>query len=172
MAKKYSKNLQRVQDMLDGNRTGKLVVGQYDPKQKTRKVGDKWTDSDGIEWEQKQGYRSKINKLPNVGMFSKVCDDCDKPCVKKVDKETYNRMGRCYYCQIEFEALLKSKTIGHRGNKWQFWVKLQQLQRWETIDKEVEHLVFENSEVKWNDKKFMNALANNNVEMSIKKNLQ
>ena len=51
-----------------------------------------------------------------------------------------------------------------------FWVKLQELRRWETIDKEIDQLVIENSEVKWNDKKFLNALANDNVEMNIKAN--
>ena len=172
MAKKQSKNLQRVQDMLDGNFKTKTQVWMGEEKESERKVGDKWTDSDGVEWEQKQGYRSKINKTPDVGMFSKVCKDCEKPCVKKRDITTFKRMDRCFYCQLDYEVMLKSKPIGHKGNKWYFWVKLQELKRWETIDKEVEQLVRENSEVKWNDKKFMNALANNNVEMSIKKNLQ
>ena len=36
------------------------------------------------------------------------------------------------------------------------------LQRWDTIDQEVKHLVFENSEVKVNDKALTNALANEN----------
>ena len=28
----------------------------------SRKVGDKWTDSDGNEWEQKEGYSIKLGK--------------------------------------------------------------------------------------------------------------
>ena len=173
-SRKYEKNLAKVQSYLDDSYDRKLQVGTHIEKNvhEGRKVGDVWTDSDGTKWEQKQGYRSKINKTPDVGIFSKVCKECEKPCIKKRDKETFNRMNRCFYCQLDYEVLLKSKTIGHRGNKWYFWVKLQELKRWETVDKEVEQLVRENSEVKWNDKKFMNALANNNVEMSIKKNLQ
>ena len=174
MAKKISKNLQKVQDMLDGNRTGKLVVGMHTPENihANRKVGDKWTDSEGDQWEQMNGYRAKINKLPSVGLFSKQCKDCKKNCsVEKKHLDTWKRMERCYYCQLNFEVMLKSKKIGHKGNKWNFWVKLQELKRWTIVDKEIEHWVLENSEVKWNDKKFLNALANNNVEMSVKKNL-
>ena len=36
------------------------------------------------------------------------------------------------------------------------------LQRWDAIDQEVQHLVFENSNVKHNDKALTNALANEN----------
>ena len=49
---KNSKNLQRVQNMLDGNYSSKIQVGVGDQESTTiRKVGDKWTDSDGVEWE-------------------------------------------------------------------------------------------------------------------------
>ena len=46
------KNIQKVQDMLDGNYKNKIHVG-YSKTEETRKVGDKWTDSEGYEWEQK-----------------------------------------------------------------------------------------------------------------------
>ena len=72
MAKKTSKNLQRVQDMLDGNFQTKTQIWMGEEKESERKVGDKWTDSDGVQWEQKQGYRSKISKTPDTGMFSKA----------------------------------------------------------------------------------------------------
>ena len=61
------KNLQRVQDMLDGNYKSKIMVGEHSIKSSEhRKVGDKWTDSDGIEWEQKNGYRVRINNKIKV----------------------------------------------------------------------------------------------------------
>ena len=134
MAKKISKNLQKVKDQLDGTYKGKIQVGMHTSEDvhANRKVGDKWTDSEGVEWEQKQGYRSKINKTPDVGMFSKVCKDCEKPCTSKVDKETYNRMSRCMYCQIDFEAKLKTWPI-----KYWAWIKLQALQRWTAMDREI-----------------------------------
>ena len=39
MGKKHSKNLQRVQDMLDGKHGGKIQSG-YTPTEEIRKVGD------------------------------------------------------------------------------------------------------------------------------------
>ena len=147
---KYEKNLEKVQSYLDGTHQGKIQSG-FIPEDihGGRKVGDKWTDSDGVQWEQKNGFRSKISKA-NVGMFSKQCKDCEKPCTKSFDVDTYNRMGRCYGCQVHFEEELKwdrKNRIGKNGNKWQFWVKLQQLKRWDAIDKEVEQLVLDRKSV-------------------------
>ena len=175
-SRKHEKNLARVQSMLDGDYNNKIQVGAI-PKNvhEGRKVGDKWVDSDGVEWEQKDGYRSKISKV-NVGIFDKVCDDCEKACIKKFDKDTHNRMGRCYNCQVQFEENLKwdrKNRIGKNGNKWFFWVKLQQLRRWDAIDADMEQLVEENyQEMQKNpfDKSVANAMANQNLEMSLKQN--
>jgi len=109
-------------------------------------------------------------------MFSKQCKDCEKPCTKSFDVDTHNRMSRCYKCQTTFELDLKYESknrIGKNGNKWQFWVKLQELKRWDSIDREVEQLVLDNHEQnKKNpfDKSIVNAMANANVSMEIKKN--
>jgi len=169
MAKKYSKNLQRVQDMVDGKYQRKIQSG-YSKVEEEHKVGDKWTDSDGVEWEQKDGYRTKISKLDS-GFTN--CPDCGKFIVKSYDKETFTRNQRCYHCQITFELDLKCMRIGKRGNKWQFWVKLQELKRWIAVDDEVEHLIFENDDLKKTtfDETVANALANENVSMTVKKNM-
>ena len=175
MGKIVSKNLQKVQDMLDGNFKHKIQSG-YSTTEEHRKVGDKWEDSDGVQWEQMNGYRSKIKTTPNVGLFSKVCKDCETPCLKKFDKDTHDRMGRCYNCQVHFEEELKwnkKNRIGKNGNKWQFWVKLQQLKRWDAIDEEIEQFMMNKFEENKNnpfDKSVVNAMANANVSMEIKKN--
>ena len=67
MSKKHSKNLQKVQDMLDGKGTGKIQSG-YIPENihANRKIGERWIDSEGDEWEQKDGYRSKISTLGTI----------------------------------------------------------------------------------------------------------
>ena len=43
MSKKQSKNLQRVQDMVDGNFQTKTMVGFSEKAEPTRKVGDNFT---------------------------------------------------------------------------------------------------------------------------------
>ena len=161
MAKKQSKNLQKVQDMLDGKGTGKIQVG-YSTAEETHKVGDIWTDSDGKKWEQKNGYRSKISKV-NKGIADE-CSDCNKWITKGRDRDTYNRMDRCFYCQINFEVDLKNK------GKWEEWVKEQEIYRWETIIKEVAEIDKKNLENKWDDKSIDNSMANENVTMEINKN--
>ena len=170
-----SKNLEKVQSMLDGNFKTKIQSG-YTPIEEERKVGDRWTDSDGREWEQKKGYRVKIKNTPDVGLFNKQCNDCGKACIKSFDQDTYNRMDRCYNCQVHFEEELKwnrKNRIGKNGNKWQFWVKLQTLKRWDSIDKEIEQMIEDNHQQnKKNpyDMKVANAMANENVSMAIKNN--
>ena len=173
---KYEKNLEKIQSYVDGTYEGKIQVGAIsDNVHANRKIGEKWFDSDGIEWEQKDGYRSKISNI-NRGMFDKVCKDCETPCIKKFDKDTHIRMGRCYNCQVHFEEELKwnpKNRIGKEGNKWQFWVKLQQLKRWEDIDRDAEQIIFDNHEIKKSnpyDMSVANAMSNDNLSMEIKKN--
>ena len=163
-SRKHEKNLAKVQDMLDGNYNDKIVVGNHSvTSTETRKVGDTWTDSDGYEWEQKQGFKVKKSSLPAKGIFSSVCKDCEMPCKSTIDVETFNRMSRCYYCQIDFEAMLKSKIIGEKNTKHFFWVKLKQLQRWIAMDKESEAMWVEIMDKKLFDESVANAMANDNV---------
>jgi len=161
------KNINKVQEMLKGNFKPKVQVGYGDQEVKRKRhEGERWTDSEGVEWEQKKGFISKVTSTPDVGIFSKQCKDCEKNCSRlnndKRHFETWKRTERCFHCQLNWEVDLKSKKIGKNGNKWQFWVKLQMLQRWEAIDREVKHLVFHNSSVKHHDKALLNALANEN----------
>ena len=126
---RYNKNLSKVQDMLDGNFKGKIKVGQYNPIDQTREVGEEWTDSEGYRWKQHKGYREKLRTMPNVGIFSKVCKDCGTNCSTnnsvKIHNEVWKKFERCYYCQIEFEAKLKSISIGTNSSKFEFWARLQ-----------------------------------------------
>ena len=168
------KNLQKVQDMLDGNYKTKIQVGQYAPTEETRKVGDKWTDSEGYEWEQKEGFRVKNSVMPAVGMFNHQCKDCGKNCSPKMakpwDRDCFKADGRCYYCQLDYEVELKTKPI-----RWFAYRRLKDLQNMESLEKDMIQWVDELTEQRKKnpfDEKVANALANGEVEMSIKKNTQ
>ena len=168
------KNLQRVQDMLDGNYKNKIQVG-YSKTEKQREVGEKWTDSDGVEWEQKEGYIYKVPTMPSVGLFSKQCKDCKKNCSPKTakpwDRDTYKADGRCYHCQMNYEIDLKA-------DKWIRWFayrRLKDLRNMTALEKDMEQWVDELEKQKNEkvfDDKVANAIANGEVEMSIKKNTQ
>jgi hypothetical protein len=169
-----SKNLRKVQDMLDGNYKNKIQVG-YSKTEQKRKVGDKWTDSDGVEWEQKEGYIYKVPTMPSVGIFSHQCKDCKKNCSPKTakpwDRDCWKADGRCYYCQIDYEAELKTgKPI-----RWFAYRRLKDLRNMISIEKDMEQWIDELEKQKNEkvfDNKVANALANGEVEMSIKKNTQ
>tara|TARA_Y100001970_G_scaffold239265_1_gene301052 strand:- start:2916 stop:3479 length:564 start_codon:yes stop_codon:yes gene_type:complete len=173
--KEAGKNLQQVKDMVDGTYGRKIVVGEHSIKSTDhRKVGEKWTDSDGVEWEQKEGYRMKLSKTPPVGIFTKQCKDCKKSCAyNKRDKKSYTKLGRCYYCQIDFEALLKSKPIGTQGlTKWHFWVHKDAWQRWDAAMEETDIWAKEmlEGDKKLFDESVVNAMANSNVDTTMKIN--
>ena len=169
---KESKNLAKVQSMLDGTYGGKIQSG-YSPTEEIRNVGDKWTDSEGYKWEQKEGFRVKSGGSGiSVGMFSHQCKDCKKNCSPKTakpwDRDCWKADGRCYYCQMDYEFDLKMKPI-----KWFAYRRLKELQNMESLEKDMIQWVEELTEQRKQnpfDETIANALANGEVEMSIKKN--
>ena len=169
MGKKYEKNIKEMQDMVDGNYGGKIQVSMTDTVDvhANRKVGERYFDHDGDEWESRgDHYRVKISKMAPVGLGDN-CSDCEKLILKPWDKDVYKWNKRCYYCQIDYEAMLKTKGT------WKYWVRLQQLRTLDILEKEAEQLVFEiheENEKKIYDMSVANAMANANVSMEIKKN--
>ena len=166
------KNTQKVQDMLDGNHKRKLQVGMHTPEDvhSNRKVGDKWTDSDGVEWEQKQGYRSKVSKLAAKGLGDTCSmEDCKKLIIKKWDKDTYKADGRCYHCQLNYELDLQyDKPI-----RWWAYRRLKDLQNMKSIEKDMEQWVEAMTEERKSnpfDETVANAIANGEVDLTINKN--
>jgi len=170
-SKKYEKNLSNIQDMLDDKFERKVQVG-YSKGNETRKVGDTWTDSDGKKWEQKEGYIASVSNMPPVGLFRHQCKDCKKGCTKSYDVDTHKRMGRCYHCQMDFETMLQSHRIGEKGNKWQFWVKLNEWRRWDDMMNETDLWAKQMKEEEKNlwDMSVANALSNAELGLTIKKN--
>ena len=118
-----------------------------------RKEGEEWTDARGRSWKIEDGKRKQITKIPPRG-FDK-CDDCEKLILKTIDQDTYNRMGRCYYCQIDFEMKLKKE------GKWEDWVKEMETKRWERVLAEYEsEMNLQDSGKSAFDKTVANAIAN------------
>tara|TARA_Y100000310_G_scaffold39232_1_gene36832 strand:+ start:1237 stop:1734 length:498 start_codon:yes stop_codon:yes gene_type:complete len=131
-------NIEKIQAMLKGSHTKKIQVGAEPKTLYQRSEGEKWTDANGREWIKENDQRKQITKMPNRG-FDK-CRDCEKLILKERDQDTYNRMQRCYYCQINFEVDLKSKGT------WDEWVKDQEMQRWKIIEKEFTSILKEMKE--------------------------
>ena len=144
--------------MVSGNYRERVSIGYEGKTTNQRKEGEEWTDARGRSWTIKDGKRKQITKVPPRG-FDK-CNgwegsDCEKLILKTIDQETYNRMGRCRICQLEFEADL------HRKGKWNEWVAEMEKKRWESILAEYEQEMGERKEslaLKL-DKKLANAIS-------------
>ena len=164
-----SKNLAKVQDMLDGNFKTKIQVGVGDQESEpTRKVGDRWTDSDDKEWEKTSWGRKSVSKLPARGIADQ-CNTCESFIIKSWDKDTYKADGRCYHCQLNYELDLKFdsplRLFSYR--------RLKDFKNMADIEKQMIEWIDEKeklNKVKIFDKSVVNAIANSNVEMTIKKN--
>ena len=162
------KNIQKVKDMLDGNYKHKIQSG-YTPTEEKRKIGDIWTDSDDRTWEQKDGFRVQVSKMANVGIFERQCKDCDTGITKAWDKDTHKADGRCYHCQLNYELDLKfDKPI-----RWFAYRRLKDFKNMIAIEKDMESWIDERQELLQDnpfDETIANAMANENVEMTINKN--
>lgn len=110
-------NAESLKQMLEGKHSSQnkvqVAIGTYNPTI-TRKVGDTWTDSDGILWEQKEGYaarvesewrkevREQLNTFPNC---PKETCTCISPTRLDNKMRIYHRM--CFDCVIEMEHKLR-----------------------------------------------------------------
>ena len=151
-------NIKKIQDMVTGKYKERVSIGYEGKTTNQRKEGEEWVDARGRSWKLENGKRKQITKVPPRG-FDK-CNgwegsDCNKLILKTIDQETYNRMGRCRICQIEFEA-----DLHHKG-KWNEWVTEMEKKRWESILAEYEQEMGERKEslaLKL-DKKVANAIS-------------
>ena len=151
-------NIEKIKKLQKGIHKRNVQVGYEGKTTNQRKEGEEWVDARGRRWTIKEGKRKQITKVPPRG-FDKCGgwegSDCRKLILKTIDQDTYNRMGRCRICQIEFEADL------HRKGEWVDWRDDQEKKRWESILAEYEQEMKENKEslaLKL-DKKVANAIA-------------
>ena len=146
-------NIEKIQKMVKGIYNRPIQKGYEGKTVQQRKEGEEWTDARGRSWKIEDGKRKQITKIPPRG-FDK-CSDCEKLILKTLDQDTYNRMGRCYYCQIDFEMKLK------REGKWEDWVKEMETKRWEAVLAEYESEMngIEDADSPF-DKTIANAIAN------------
>ena len=147
-------NIEKIQKMVKGIYNRPIQVG-YTGKT-LRKEGEEWEDHNGRKWKIQNGQRKQITKVPARGIDK--CSDCEKLILKVIDQDTYNRMNRCYHCQINFEVDLKVE------GKWEDWVKEMEEKRWETILKEYESEMELYKDSDPFDKSVVNALSDENIK--------
>lgn len=106
------KNVETVKKMLAGEhftQTKKSIYFSGD-KKIDRKLGERWTDDDGVEWEQKDGYKINIPRFQEIRDMLEIpstCPVCKRPMKKRLDKKYYNMHKKCMDCVIEYETKLR-----------------------------------------------------------------
>jgi len=106
----------------------KLLHGEHEAQQKvtvgyvpegqnvdgSRKIGDRWFDEDGNEWEQKNGYKIKLGKVwqQELHDYLKSFPNCRKEtCTcsmpKRMDEKMRRIHGMCFDCVIDMEHKIR-----------------------------------------------------------------
>lgn len=108
-----------VSKMLHGEHESqqKVTVGYSNVDEETlkvKKIGDRWKDSDGNEWEQKDGYTIKLGKdwqqelhqyLHSFPNCRKETCTCTLP--KKIDEKMKKIHGMCLDCVVDMEHKIR-----------------------------------------------------------------
>lgn len=102
-------NLAVIKDYLDGDRPFTTVgyTGRQYVKRKTR---DKWTDSKGIEWEQKISGPVRVNRVADI-VRAATNDKCycgqEIKWGSRADKILFRKTGLCSNCLTDYETKLR-----------------------------------------------------------------
>lgn len=88
------------------------VFGYEKETEQKREVGERWTDSDGKEWEQREGYKIAVGQMDDVREYLKqltTCksDECKTSEYSRADKKMVVRTGYCVDCIQKLEQKLK-----------------------------------------------------------------
>lgn len=120
-AGKKLQNNKAVRQMLEGThrtQTRKTVgfsdVDSSKEANKKREVGDRWTDANGVTWEQKNGYRVKnvdrserIQSIRDYLDKKQICPNCNEKMTKRLDNKYYNIHKMCMDCSIDLEHKMR-----------------------------------------------------------------
>ena len=88
------------------------VFGYEKETEQKREVGEKWTDSDGKEWEQKEGYKTNVSQMDEVRQYLDKLNNCQSEKCNTIkysnaDKKVIRKTGMCVTCLRQFEQRLK-----------------------------------------------------------------
>lgn len=101
-------NIEIIQSYLNGERPF-IQVG-YSPIKPKRKIDEIWTDSHGIKWIQKKGYKTRFNEQTNlIRKLSVQKCKCgqDIKFGNRLDNSFFIKTGKCFDCIIKDETELR-----------------------------------------------------------------
>jgi hypothetical protein len=88
------------------------VHGYEGVVEEKKQVGDMWTDSEGKQWEQKDGYRVNTSQMDDVRAYLEKLNTCSSENCNTIkygyaDKKLIRKTGMCSNCLAEFETKLR-----------------------------------------------------------------
>lgn len=94
----------------DDNQT---TFGYEKESDKKREIGEKWVDSEGVEWEQKDGFRTNLTKMDKVREYLQKISKCASPECKTIkystsDKKAIVKTTLCLDCLAKQETVLRA----------------------------------------------------------------
>lgn len=111
---KGKSNISIVQDYLDGVRPFTELSMHVSEKDKYRKEGEKWTDTNGIQWQRLNGKTIRLTKTQGDIIREAIgtgldCKECGAKWkwAKDNDRKMIARTGLCYDCLIDYETKLR-----------------------------------------------------------------
>jgi hypothetical protein len=81
-----------------------------------RNIGDKWTDENGVSWEQHAGGKIQYSELGDIMAETRAyldrlnsckAEDCNTIKLGRVDKKLVSKTGYCLHCLTKKEAQIK-----------------------------------------------------------------
>jgi len=112
----------KILDTMKGIDSGNATLG-WEAKKVKREVGDKWTDADGKEWEQHDGFVMRVTQYDEARAYLDELNTCkSKECktfkLTAAHKKIIKKTGYCINCLVEREA--KMREAGLYQN-YEFW---------------------------------------------------
>lgn len=105
-------NLDIVRSYLAGEKAFVQIGYSSQLEDSDRKEGSEWTDSQGVKWIKKNGYRQRVSKAAERVLEQRcVICDADMKWGNYLDNKIYPKTQRCYDCNIIFESILKIRGV-------------------------------------------------------------
>ena len=111
--KNIHKSRQLVIDTVFGRTDDNQTTFGYEKEaDKKREVGEKWVDGEGVEWEQKDGFRTNLTKMDKVREYLQKVSKCSSSECKTIkystaDKKAIVKTTLCIDCLAKQETQLR-----------------------------------------------------------------
>lgn len=111
--KNIHKSRQLVIDTVFGRTDDNQTTFGYEKEaDKKREVGEKWVDGEGVEWEQKDGFRTNLTKMDKVREYLQKVSKCSSSECKTIkystaDKKAIVKATLCVDCLAKQETQLR-----------------------------------------------------------------